>query len=301
MTTIRIAPDELVYAGKLFTATAESYRRLAGSLSGASATGGVAPAIAAQVSAELAGGAAALSRVATELENEGHALILIAEFINEAEAQGWERGLPESMLQDLFTATAAIGRYTEMNGLTRAAAARLLMHDATAADAFLADLPKSGRALGVVGFVLNVYLVARETGDFRQAIVRSLASAAGGAAGGAAATYTCGVVFGWTGFGLFTCIGIGMVGGGWLGDKAAQQFFVPNYLGSPEWRLAKAETASGLLPIEEKIRAMEAAAGLEDARARLTREYVDAGLSPEEARERAEQTLPDYSDAQLGP
>lgn len=300
MTTIRIAPDELIYAGKLFQATADEYRVLSGGFA-ATGTAGIAPSIAGQVAAELGTLVSDLNRIATELENEAHALILIAEFIREAEAQGWERGVSEEMLTDLFTAVSALGRYADDTGLSRAAAVSRLMTSATATDEFLANLPEGARAAGWLGFVFNVYLVTRETGDFQQAIVRSLASVAGGAAGTAAASYTCGVVFGWTGIGLLGCIGAGMVGGGWLADKAAQQMFVPRYLGSDEWRLAKANTPSGLLPIEEKIRDMEADAGLEEARASLTQEYIAAGLSPEEARERAERDLPDYSDAQLSP
>jgi len=300
VTTIRIAPDELAYAGDLFTATAGYYRRLASGLSGQGPSG-ITPALAGQVSAELADLDRELRAVATELESEGHALILIAEFIREAEAQGWESGLPEQMMEDLFTAIGALGRYADETGLSRYAAVSRLMANASAADEFLASLPEGSRAVGWLGLIFNIYLVTRETGDLRQGVVRALAGAAGGAAGAAAASYTCGVVFGWTGLGLFVCIGVGMAGGGYLADKAAQQLFVPRYLGSDEWRLMKADTPHGLLPIEEKIRDLEAAAGLEGARASLTQEYIAAGRSPEEARERAEFDLPDYSDAQLGP
>ena len=300
MTLILIAPEQLIYAGKLFQATCDEYRALARNLS-AAGTAGVAPSIAGQVATELQGLSSDLNDIATELENEAHALILIAEFIREAEAQGWERGLPEMMLKDLFIAVSALGRYADETGLSRAAAVSRLMVSATASDDFLASLPEGTRALGWVGFAFNVYLITRETGDFHQAVVRSLAAIGGGALGAAGASYTCGVVFGWTGFGLFTCIGAGMFGGGWLADKAVAQMYKPRYLGSTEWRLARLNFRSGLLPLEEKIFDMEAAAGLKEARAALTREYIEAGYDPEEARELAAQDLPDYSDAQLGP
>lgn len=53
---------------------------------------------------------------------------------------------------------------------------------------------------------------------------------------------------------LLACIGAGLVGGAYVGDKMAEGVFNPTYLGSLEWRLAKAETPFGLLPIEEELR-----------------------------------------------
>ena len=299
MTTIRIAPQDLRYAGKLFTATADHYRSIATSFSGD--LGGIAPSIAAHVSSEMTDIGARLRGVAMDIESQGHALILIATFIEKAEADGYERALPEEFMANLFTSTVAIGRYAELTGLSRAAAIRQMMANPSKVDEFLATLPDAAKSIGRLSAVLDFYLVLKETGDPIEAAARTAAAWAGGWAGGAAAGYTCGVVFGWTGFGLLACVGAGMVGGAYVADKAAQGFFDPTYLGSLEWRLAKAETASGLLPIEEELRDMDAAAGLEEARALLAQDYIEAGLSPEEARERAEQSLPDYSDAQLSP
>lgn len=299
MTTIRIAPQDLHYAGKLFTATADHLRAIAASYS--SGVAGVAPSIAAHVSSEMTDIAARLRSIAMDVESQGHSLILIATYIEKAEAEGYDRSLSEEFMATLFTSTVAVGRYAEMTGLTRAAAVRQMLADPSKVDEFLARLPDAVRAAGPLSAVLDFYLVVRETGDLTQAAARTAAAWAGGWAGGAAAGYACGAVFGWTGFGLLACVGAGMAGGAYVADKAAEGFFNPTYLGSLEWRLAKAETASGLLPIEEEVRAMDAAAGLEEARSLLAQEYVDAGLSPEEARERAEQNLPDYSDAQLSP
>lgn len=299
MTTIRIAPQDLRYAGRLFTATADRYRSIAGSFSGN--VPGIAPPLAGHVSGEMSDIGARLRSVAMDVESQGHALILIATFIEKAEAEGYERGLPEDFMANLFTSTVAVGRYAELTGLSRAAAIRQMMANPSKVDEFLATLPDAAKSIGRLSAVLDFYLVLKETGDPIEAAARTAAAWAGGWAGGAAASYTCDVVFGWTGFGLLACVGAGMVGGAYIADKAMEGVFKPTYLGSPEWRLAKAQTPSGLLPIEEELRDMEAAAGLEEARALLAQEYIEAGLSPHEARERAEQSLPDYSDAQLSP
>ena len=299
MTSIRISPQDLRYAGRLFTATADRYRSITSTFSGGMT--GIAPSIAGHVSSEMSDIGARLRSIAMEVEGQGHALILIATFIEQAEAEGYERSLPDDFMSSLFTSTAALGRYAELTGLSRAAAVSQMMANPSKVDEFLASLPDTAKSVGRLSALFDFYILLRETGDPIEAASRTAAAWAGGWAGGAAAGYTCGVVFGWTGFGLFACIGAGMVGGAYVADKAMEGLFNPTYLGSNEWRLAKAETASGLLPIEEKLRDMNAALGLEEARALLALEYVEAGLSPEEARARAEQSLPDYSDAQLSP